>query len=148
MAKLTYTPTEFAALFGKERTWTYRQLYAGKVKAITKLGQVQIPHSEVEKLLGGVERYRGAASHAGRAAKKRASKKTPVSKGAKKWTAAIKQRKKHGLPQPKNARSADVHTPSLPKSRHPDDPASAKRSVYQRLTRCSSSRKDGANRDV
>ena len=75
MYKLTYTPTEFAALFGKERTWTYRQLYAGKVKAITKLGQVQIPHSEVEKLLGGVERYRGAAPHAGRATKKRAAKK-------------------------------------------------------------------------
>lgn len=89
MAKLTYTPAEFAALFGKERTWTYRQLYAGKVKAITKLGQIQIPHSEVEKLLNGVERYRGAASHVGRAAKKRASKKKPASKGAKKWMAAL-----------------------------------------------------------
>ncbi len=147
MAKLTYTPTEFAALFGKERTWTYRQLYAGKVKAITKLGQVQIPHSEVEKLLGGVERYRGAASHAKRAAKKRAAKKTPISKGAKKWTAALKQRRKHGLPQPKNARSEDVHKPSLPKSLHPDDPASARQSVYQRLTRYKSSQKDGASHD-
>ena len=147
MAKLTYTPTEFAELFGKERTWTYRQLYAGKVKAITKLGQVQIPHSEVEKLLGGVERYRGAASHAGRAAKKRASKKVPVSKGAKKWTAALKQRKKHGLPQSKNAHSVGDHKPALPKSLRPGDQASAKRSVYQRLTQCTSSRKGGADRD-
>ncbi len=126
MAKLTYTPAEFAALFGKERTWTYRQLYAGKVKAITKLGQVQIPHSEVEKLLGGVERYRGAASHAGRTAKKRASKKKPVSKGAKKWMEALKQKRKHGLPQPKNARSAGGRIPSLPKSRRPDAPANGK----------------------
>lgn len=146
MAKLIYTPKEFAELFGKERTWTYRQLYAGKVKAITKLGQVQIPHSEVEKLLGGVERYKGAASHAGRVAKKRAAKKTPVSKGAKKWTAALKQKKKHGLPPPKNARSAGGHTPALPERRRHDDPASAKRSVYQRLLRCTSSQKDGANR--
>lgn len=148
MAKLTYTPTEFAALFGKERTWTYRQLYAGKVKAITKLGQIQIPHSEVEKLLSGVERYRGAASHVGRMAKKRAAKKSPASKGAKKWTAALKQKRKHGLPQPGNARSAGGHTPSLPAPRRPGGPASAKRSVYQRLTRCTSSRKDGAGRDA
>lgn len=146
MAKLTYTPAEFAALFGKERTWAYRQLYAGKVKAITKLGQVHIPHSEVEKLLGGVERYRGSASHAGRAAKKRAAKKKPVSKGAKKWMATIKQKKKHGLPLPKSAHSAGGHTPSVPRPRHPDDQASGIQLVYQRLTRCRSSQKGGANR--
>jgi len=135
MAKLTYTPTEFAALFGKERTWTYRQLYAGKVKAITKLGQVQIPHSEVEKLLNGVERYRGATSHAGRAAKKRAAKKSPSSKGAKKWTSALKQRKKSGSQQSKNARSKGGHTPSLPAPVRPDDATDSRRSAYQRLTR-------------
>ncbi len=117
MAKLTYTPKEFAELFGKERTWTYRQLYAGKVKAITKLGQVQIPHSEVEKLLGGVERYRGAASHAGRAAKKRAAKKSPVSKGAKKWTAALKQKRKHGLSQTKKVTPKICRIPASMKFR-------------------------------
>lgn len=147
MEKVTYTPSEFAAVFGKERTWAYRQLYAGKVKAITKLGQTQIPHSEVEKLLNGAERYRGAPSHTKRAAKKRAKKKQPASKGAKKWTAAIKQRKKHGSPPPANARSEDAHTPSLPKSLHHDDPASARQSVYRRLTRYKSSQKDGEGRD-
>lgn len=146
MDKVTYTPAEFAAVFGKERTWAYRQLYAGKVKAITKLGQTQIPHSEVEKLLNGAERYRGAPSHTKRVAKKKAKKKTPGSKGAKKWTAAIKQRKKHALPQQSSARSEDAHIPSLPKSLHHDDPASARQSVYQRLTRYKSSRKDGASR--
>ncbi len=146
MDKVTYTPAEFAAVFGKERTWAYRQLYAGKVKAITKLGQTQIPHSEVEKLLNGAERYNGAPSHTKRVAKKKAQKKTPVSKGAKKWTAALKRRKKLGSPQQLSARSEDVHTLSLPKSLHPDDPANARRSAHQRLIRYKSSRKDAANR--
>jgi hypothetical protein len=146
MEKATYTPAEFAAVFGKERTWAYRQLYAGKVKAITKLGQTQIPHSEVEKLLNGAERYNGAPSHTKRVAKKKAKKKTPISKGAKKWTAALKQRKKLGLPPQSSAHSEDAHTPSLPKSLRHDDPASERQSVYQRLTRCKSSRKDGAGR--
>ena len=146
MDKATYTPAEFAALFGKERTWGYRQLYAGKVKAITKLGQTLIPQSEVDKLLGGAERYRGAPSHTKRVAKKKAKKTTPDSKGAKKWSAALKQRKKHALPQQSSARSEDVHTPSLPKSLHHDDPASARQSVYRRLTQCKSSQKDGASR--
>ncbi len=68
----------------------------------------KVPHSEVEKLLNGAERYRGAPSHTKRVAKKKAKKKTPGSKGAKKWTAAIKQRKKHALPQQSSARSEDV----------------------------------------
>ena len=129
MDKKTYTPAEFAAVFGKERTWAYRQLYAGKVKAITKLGQTQIPQTEVDKLLNGAERYLGAPSHTKRTAARMAKKKAPVSKGAKKWTAALKQRKKHGLPPQSNARCADGHTPSLPAPLHPDDQASARRSV-------------------
>ena len=146
MDKATYTPAEFAALFGKERTWGYRQLYAGKVRAITKLGQTLIPQSEVDKLLNGAERYLGAPSHTKRVAKRKAKKKAPVSKGAKKWTAALKQRKKHAPPQQSSARSEDAHTPSLPKSLRHDDPASARQSVYQRLTRYKSSRKDGESR--
>ena len=144
--KATYTPAEFAALFGKERTWGYRQLYAGKVKAITKLGLTLIPQSEVDKLLEGAERYRGAPSHTKRVAKKRAKKTTPVSKGAKNWTAALKQRKKHAPPPQSSVHSEGVHTPSLPKSLRHGDPASARQSVYQRLTRCKSSRKDDASR--
>lgn len=80
--KLTYTPAEFAALFNKERTWAYRQLYAGKIKAVTKLGQIHIPKSEVEKLLADVERYRGSPSHLKRTATRKARKSAPVSKGA------------------------------------------------------------------
>jgi len=144
--KATYTPAEFAALFGKERTWGYRQLYAGKVKAITKLGQTLIPQSEVDKLLNGAERYLGAPSHTKRVAKRKAKKKTPSSKGAKKWTAALKQRKKLGSPREVSAHSANGHTPSLPEPRHPDDQANARRLAHQRLTRYKSSRKDDASR--
>ena len=147
MEKKTYTPTEFAAVFGKERTWAYRQLYAGKVKAITKLGQIQIPQKEVDKLLEGAERYLGSPSHVKRTAKRKAAKKKPESKGAKKWTAAVKQRKKHGLPLAGSARSASGHKPSLPKSRRPDDQASARQSARQRLTRYTSLQKDGEDRD-
>ena len=34
MDKVALTPTEFAALFGKERTWAYRMMYAGKIVAV------------------------------------------------------------------------------------------------------------------
>lgn len=141
--KATYTPAEFAKFFGKERTWGYRQLYAGKVKAITKLGQTLIPQSEVDKLLASAERYRGAPSHTERTVKRRAKKKAGVTKGAKEWSAALKRKRKPGSPPPKNAHSEGARKPSWPKPRHPDAPASSKQSVYQRLTRYKSSRKDG-----
>ena len=44
------TPGEFAALFGHEQTWSYRQIYAGKIKVITGHGRMMIPKSEVERL--------------------------------------------------------------------------------------------------
>ena len=146
MDKLTYTPAEFAELFGKERTWAYRQLYAGKIKAVTKLGQIHIPKSEVEKLLSDVERYRGSPSHLKRTATRKARKSAPKSKGAKKWGEAITLRKKHGSPPAKNARSAGGRKPSSPARLRPDGQASATQSVYQRLTRYRSSQKDGEAR--
>ena len=50
--KVAFTPVEFATLFGKERTWAYRQLYAGRVKAITEYGRTLIPRVEVESACG------------------------------------------------------------------------------------------------
>lgn len=58
--RLVYTPAEFAALFGKSQTWGYRQLYAGKVKAITEYGRTLIPKSEVERVLQEAGIYEGA----------------------------------------------------------------------------------------
>jgi hypothetical protein len=57
--RLTYSPAEFAALFGRHPTWAYRQLYKGAVKAITDYGRIMIPHSEVEKLLNSAAEYKG-----------------------------------------------------------------------------------------
>ena len=48
--KIAYSPGEFAALFGKERTWTYRQLSAGKIKCIKDYGRTMIPASEAERI--------------------------------------------------------------------------------------------------
>lgn len=49
------TPNEFAALFGKQTTWGYRQIYAGKIAVIKTLGHTLIPRSEIQRLLGSAE---------------------------------------------------------------------------------------------
>jgi hypothetical protein len=52
MERAAVTPNEFAALFGKETTWGYRQIYAGKVSVIKSLGHQMIPRSEIQRLMG------------------------------------------------------------------------------------------------
>ena len=47
-----YTPAEFAALFGREKTWSYRQFYAGRLKMIEGYGGRLVPASEVERIMG------------------------------------------------------------------------------------------------
>jgi hypothetical protein len=44
------TPAEFAALFGHEQSWGYRQIYAGKVRVIKGHGRMMIPKGEIERL--------------------------------------------------------------------------------------------------
>lgn len=58
--RVAFSPSEFAALFGKEQTWGYRQIYAGKVKTLTEYGRIKIPASEIERILASAERYNGA----------------------------------------------------------------------------------------
>jgi len=55
--RVAFSPGEFAALFGKSQTWGYRQIYAGKVKAVTEYGRTLIPALEVERILGGAKEY-------------------------------------------------------------------------------------------
>ena len=55
--RAAYSPAEFAAFFGKHATWAYRKLYEGKVHAITTLGRILIPASELERVLAPVEAY-------------------------------------------------------------------------------------------
>ncbi len=57
--RVAYSPGEFAELFGKSQTWGYRQIYAGKVKAITEHGRILIPATEVERLLESAGIYHG-----------------------------------------------------------------------------------------
>ena len=60
LQRVAYSPGEFAKLFGKSQTWGYRQIYAGKVKAITEHGRFMVPSAEVERILGSAAEYTGA----------------------------------------------------------------------------------------
>lgn len=57
--RVAYSPAEFAKLFGKSQTWGYRQIYAGKVNAITEHGRILIPAKEVERILESAGIYNG-----------------------------------------------------------------------------------------
>ena len=57
--RVAFSPAEFAALFGKSQTWGYRQIYAGKVRTITRHGRILIPAADVERILGEAEIYNG-----------------------------------------------------------------------------------------
>ena len=57
MKRLAYSPAEFAGLFSRHPSWGYRQLYAGKVKAVTSLGRLLIPQGEIERLMATAEPY-------------------------------------------------------------------------------------------
>lgn len=102
MEKLTFTPPEFAALFGKERTWAYRQLKAGKVQAITELGRTLIPRSEVERVLKEAGRYLGKDAEVKPIPPTQPAKAKDVGKSAG-WAAALKLRMKQARHRsPKN----------------------------------------------
>ncbi len=55
--RLGYPPAEYARLNGRSASWAYRQLYAGKINAITSLGRILIPASEVERVMGEAKPY-------------------------------------------------------------------------------------------
>ena len=88
LEKVALTPEEFAALFGKSQTWGYRQLYAGKVKAIKDYGRLMIPVAEVERVLSEAGLYAPQ-----RSAPKRPSKQDekPVKKNP--WKASMQSRR-------------------------------------------------------
>jgi hypothetical protein len=51
------SPREFAASFGKHASWAYRLLYSGKIGAITELGRILIPASELQRVLSLAQPY-------------------------------------------------------------------------------------------
>lgn len=128
-------------------TWAYRQLYAGKVQAITQLGRTMIPKSEVDRLLKEAGRYLGAKAKVRKEDIPNPKEaKEMASGGAKNWSKAATQRKKRGSQQQENAHSANGRKPSSQELPHPCDPATSRQSVYRRLTQYKSSRKSDEGR--
>jgi hypothetical protein len=56
-SRAAYSPAEFAASCGRHASWAYRLLYANKIRAVTELGRILIPASELERVLGLAEPY-------------------------------------------------------------------------------------------
>ena len=47
-----YTLAEVAEMFGKHRSWSYRQSHAGRMTTITGYGVTMVSDEEVQRLLG------------------------------------------------------------------------------------------------
>ena len=56
-SRAAYSPAEFAAFCGRHPSWAYRLLYANKLKAVTELGHILIPASELERVLSSAAPY-------------------------------------------------------------------------------------------
>jgi hypothetical protein len=57
ISRVAYSAAEFAASCGRHPSWAYRLLYANKLKAVTELGRILIPASELERVLSLAEPY-------------------------------------------------------------------------------------------
>ena len=55
--RAAYSPAEFAASCGRHPSWAYRLLYGGKIRAVTELGRILIPASELERVIALAGRY-------------------------------------------------------------------------------------------
>lgn len=51
-ARVSYSFAEFAEMVGKERTWVYRQVQKGRIRAVTGFGSAMIPASEIGRIFG------------------------------------------------------------------------------------------------
>lgn len=89
----TYTPKEFSAVFGREKTWAYRLLYSGKIEAITKYGRIMIPRSEVDKIESDSERYLGKKHTTTKKPQASGSSETANTPVSHDWSAAVKARR-------------------------------------------------------
>lgn len=90
--RVAYSPAEFAKLFGKSQTWGYRQIYAGKVNAITEHGRILIPAKEVERILESAGIYNGQEKPP--AVQARVKKMTPQQTSI--WQRFLEMRKQEG----------------------------------------------------
>ena len=102
--RVTFSPGEFAAMFGKSQTWGYRQLYAGKVKSITEYGRILIPASEVARILAEAGIYNGE--------KKRVAKEVSKAELWKRFVAARKAAQRNDGKSKRSAVLARLRPPS------------------------------------
>jgi hypothetical protein len=56
-SRAAYSPAEFAAMCGRHASWAYRLLSGGKIRAVTQLGRLLIPASELQRVLSLAEPY-------------------------------------------------------------------------------------------
>ena len=61
--RAAYSPAEFAASCGRHPSWAYRLLYGGKIRAVTELGGILIPASELQRVLGLAQPYDPKPKH-------------------------------------------------------------------------------------
>jgi hypothetical protein len=131
--RVAFSPGEFAALFGKSQTWGYRQIYAGKVKAITQHGRILIPAKEVERVLESAGIYNGREKP--KQAKARIEKLSPEQKSI--WQRFLASRR-----QPS---SEKVMKGAANKSPHSASkwPAASRKSVLGRIAQSWGGRSSG-----
>jgi hypothetical protein len=55
--RVAYSPAEFSRLFGHHPSWSYRLLYSGRVRAVSNLGRLLIPATEISRLLESAGLY-------------------------------------------------------------------------------------------
>ena len=53
--RAAYNFKEFAELFGKSKTWTYRLTYEGKIKTIDGYGKKMVTASEVDRIINSAK---------------------------------------------------------------------------------------------
>jgi hypothetical protein len=52
-----FSPNEFAALFGKQGVWAYRQIYAGRIRCVKGFGRTIIPRTELDRIFAEARQY-------------------------------------------------------------------------------------------
>ncbi len=51
--RAAYSLSEAAKQFGKDRSWIYRMVKAGKIRVVTGFGAMLIPASEIQRICEG-----------------------------------------------------------------------------------------------
>lgn len=105
--KRVYTPAEFAALFGRTKTWTYRLHYAGKIKCITDYGKLMVPASEAARIEADAGSHRSRKELAKEPSVETIESAKKPTKGSERWSAWVKG-EKTGKKSPKQVSISGV----------------------------------------